>query len=447
MYSFVLVNLMRPRVHQFKKIENMDTHKNEKKNNGDVGVLNSRKSRYQWSILIMSIVIFTMVTGCSTENRLISALKTSNCEKAEGFIDVTDNFNFLGREGSLPLNLATLYCPELVPKLLEKGADPNLTDVRGEIPLNVAIDKRPELVPMLLEKGADPNLIDVKGEITLNIAIDKRPELVPMLLEKGAKPKLVNSNGDTPLDAAVRNGNADMVKLLIDAGADINGLTKTGTPLSRAIKNHNYEAMKLLIDAGADVNTLIPFQGDSSEKLPDKLLLEFTFSHDEAKPFPKPLTDYEAMKLLIDAGANVNAKNGDGNTIINNSHFLIGCAECVKLLIDAGANVNTKDIYGITPLHGILLESQFQPEYLDPDLISFLIESGADPYYALKGGYTAMIIAKNAIRFLRKRIDEGCYSTHHSHEPDYINICIENSKKGVDNLLKVVNILEAAKRR
>ena len=118
MYSFVLVNLMRPRVHQFKKIENMDTHKNEKKNNGDVGVINSRKSRYQWSILIMSIVIFTMVMGCSTENRLISALKTSNCEKAEGFIDVTDNFNFLGREGSLPLNLATLYCPVIVPKLL-----------------------------------------------------------------------------------------------------------------------------------------------------------------------------------------------------------------------------------------------------------------------------------------------------------------------------------------
>ena len=408
---------MRPRVHQFKKIENMDTHKNEKKNNGDVGVINSRKSRYQWSILIMSIVIFTMVTGCSTENRLISALKTSNCEKAEGFIDVTDNFNFLGREGSLPLNLATLYCPELVPKLLEKGAD--------------------------------PNLIDVKGEITLNIAIDIRPELVPMLLEKGAKPKLVNSNGDTPLDAAVRNGNADMVKLLIDAGADINGLTKTGTPLSRAIINHNYEAMKLLIDAGADVNTLIPSQVVSPEKLPDTLLLEYTFYGNDTETFfggKRPLTDYKALKLLIDAGANVNAKNGRGDAMINNYHQLIGCPECVKLLINAGANVNTKDIYGITPLHGILMESQFQPEYLDPDLISFLIESGADPYYLAQDRFTAMSIAESAIRFLRKRIDEGCYSSYRN-EPDYINICIANSKKGVDNMLKVVNILEAAKRR
>ena len=385
MYSFVLVNLMRPRVHQFKKIENMDTHKNEKKNNGDVGVINSRKSRYQWSILIMSIVIFTMVTGCSTENRLISALKTSNCEKAEGFIDVTDNFNFLGREGSLPLNLATLYCPELVPKLLEKGAD--------------------------------PNLIDVKGEITLNIAIDKRPELVPMLLEKGAKPKLVNSNGDTPLDAAVRNGNADMVKLLIDAGAD--------------------------------VNTLIPSQVVSPEKLPDTLLLEYTFYGNDTETFfggKRPLTDYKALKLLIDAGANVNAKNGRGDAMINNYHQLIGCPECVKLLINAGANVNTKDIYGITPLHGILMESQFQPEYLDPDLISFLIESGADPYYLAQDRFTAMSIAESAIRFLRKRIDEGCYSSYRN-EPDYINICIANSKKGVDNMLKVVNILEAAKRR
>ena len=60
--------------------------------------------------------------------------------------------------------------------------------------------------------------------------------------------------------------------------------------------------------------------------------------------------DVEAVKVLLKAGADVNARDKDGGTPLYAAVFW-GHVELVKLLLEAGANVNAKGIGGDTPLH------------------------------------------------------------------------------------------------
>lgn len=134
----------------------------------------------------------------------------------------------------------------------------------------------------------------------------------------------------------------DIFKYLVDNGADVNYINEnTTTALSAAINKNNTEAVKMLLESGANPN----FREDWTKENISKgmALLEKAIMSD---------TDKKAIiKLLIDAGANVN------NSTIDNSYgifttlgFAIGKAldrvnpdyELIKLLIDAGADVNGK---------------------------------------------------------------------------------------------------------
>ena len=79
-------------------------------------------------------------------------------------------------------------------------------------------------------------------------------EIVKLLIEKGADLDRVNKDGETPLFVACQNGNEKVVKLLLDTGGvDLNQANNKGeTPLFRACINGHAETVKLLLDHGAD---------------------------------------------------------------------------------------------------------------------------------------------------------------------------------------------------
>ncbi len=89
-------------------------------------------------------------------------------------------------------------------------------------------------------------------------------ELVPILLEKGADPNLPSDSGLTPLTEAICIFNYDFgkcipsydtVKILIEYGADVNQKSSNGfTPLIKAISVNSFEIVEILIQHGADVN-------------------------------------------------------------------------------------------------------------------------------------------------------------------------------------------------
>ncbi len=80
-------------------------------------------------------------------------------------------------------------------------------------------------------------------------------DVVKLLVEAGADANKADAKGDTPLYMASQNNHTDIVKLLLGAGADVNKDMNNGvTPLYIASQNNHTDIVKLLLGAGADVN-------------------------------------------------------------------------------------------------------------------------------------------------------------------------------------------------
>ena len=115
---------------------------------------------------------------------------------------------------------ANLYA---VKRLIEAGADINVTNSSGETPLIRTMlfdshDSWLQVARRLLESGADVNAKDVNGSDALHNAVAYRePEFVRLLLEAGADPKAVDLRGNTALHRA---GSVTNVSILLNAGVD-----------------------------------------------------------------------------------------------------------------------------------------------------------------------------------------------------------------------------------
>ena len=145
--------------------------------------------------------------------------------------------------------------------LLKKGANPNEADSWDYTPLlwvlgqnrnDVNAETRVRLLKILLENGADPNLRSSSGFWTplIQAADLGEVEFAKILLAAGADVTETNKEGSTPLHFA---SNAEIVKLLIAAGANPNARTKpstggeTGeTPADSALRFGHFDALKVL---------------------------------------------------------------------------------------------------------------------------------------------------------------------------------------------------------
>ena len=104
---------------------------------------------------------------------------------------------------------------------------------------------------------ADVNIGDVLGENTqLHEAVeDGELELVRFLIDAGADVNALDKWLDTPLIIAAEEGDLEIVQILVDAGADVNVQDRwLDTPLHIATEEGDLEIVQILVDAGADVN-------------------------------------------------------------------------------------------------------------------------------------------------------------------------------------------------
>ena len=179
-----------------------------------------------------------------------------------------------------------------------------------------------ECVKFLVEEGTDVNhemnqsgyittLLETAGRNNANV------EIVKVLIDAGAD---VNIGAIEPvLVLAVQYGNVEVVKALIDAGADMNPRSYLlhHSPLATAVSDKKTECLKLLLHAGADVNHVY-----------NKRALTITAE-----------SGYDrGISLLIDAGADVNQRDSAGRSTL----FLAAIKrhiKCMKLLIKNGAHV------------------------------------------------------------------------------------------------------------
>lgn len=194
------------------------------------------------------------------------------------------------------------------------------------------------IVELLLAKGASCNLADAAGETPLMSAAHRGEiKMTKCLLEKGkAKINACGDDGRTALiwalkNRSYRNNSANMVRLLVEKGANINAKAKNEeTPLSFAMKENKQDIINYLIDKGADLPNI---SGNNIS------LLAAIYEGDLIK-----------VKILLKKGANANEKGADGDTPLIAAVYR-GQKEAVIELIKHKANVNAlKHSDGATPL-------------------------------------------------------------------------------------------------
>jgi ankyrin len=285
--------------------------------------------------------------------------------------------------------------------LLQRKADVNAPQIDGTSALHWAVQANNlELVNLLLSAGAKPMAATEAGATPLLLATQNgNGAMIERLLVAGADPNApLSRTGDTALMMAARTGKLDAVTALFNHGAKVNAQETWGgtTALMWAASEHHPDVVKMLIEHGADVNAksyFVPsasgrgFEGTTPVPLkPNQPIEEFAAGMLTPLMFAAREDDLESAKLLVKAGANLNAQGGDGKDALSLA-FFDGSYSVAEFLIDSHADVNQKDAQRFTPLFWAVDRRNMEtaPNFpwmvtRDPlPLIKKLLDAGADP--------------------------------------------------------------------
>jgi ankyrin repeat protein len=215
----------------------------------------------------------------------------------------------------------------------------------------------------------DPSLVDATNKrwrqfTALHRAAERgHTEIVRLLIARGSKVDAKDKNDSPPLTFAHK---LEVIELLVANGADVNG-GKGTTVLHNAVREDDLAAVQFLLAKGANVNPASRqspllyaiWKGYQSD---NTALVETLIRHG-ADPNAAQPTKWnssvlrasidvgrsEITRLLIEAGANVNARFENGDTALHVAARL-GRDKSVELLLAAGPDLNARDEENHTPL-------------------------------------------------------------------------------------------------
>ena len=275
-----------------------------------------------------------------------------------------------------PLHVAAKFNrnPEVVRVLIAAGADPKARTKGKWTALHAAAqyNENPNVVRILIDAGAEVEARIKRTESTplhLAAGYNENPDVVRVLINSGAKLEARFKgyyDNYSPLHFAARFNNADVVKALIDAKADVEARSEDDqSPLHlAAIYNNRPSVAAALLNAGTDVNdqnkwgrTPLSFAaGNENPAVVKRLLQADADVNAGSKSGSTPLffaawnENPAVVRLLLKAGADVNARNNDRKTALHYAASLLGEPEAAELLLQAGADVNARDRNGQMPL-------------------------------------------------------------------------------------------------
>jgi ankyrin repeat protein len=245
--------------------------------------------------------------------------------------------------------------------LLQRFADANAATPDGTTVLHWAVHRdNIEVVDLLLRAGASVEAINRYGITPLWLAAENgNAAIISRLLKVGADANRALPGGETILMTAAQNGAEEAVQLLVAAGANANARDGRGqTALMWAASKNNSAAIRVLVAAGADVNARTGPAGakqrpgaSQQEEALQALTTQNSFGGGRSlfqDPAPTGFTpllfavragSVEAVKVLLDAGADVNDTLSDGESAlivaVANAHW-----QLADLLLDRGADPN-----------------------------------------------------------------------------------------------------------
>ncbi|HJT86409.1 MAG TPA: ankyrin repeat domain-containing protein [Bryobacteraceae bacterium] len=306
-----------------------------------------------------------------------------------------------------------------VRSLLAQKADVNAPQPDGDTALHWAVwRENVELTGLLLHAGANPNVVNRTGSSPMSLASGSgNAAILELLLKAGVDPNApLSKYGDTPLMLAARTGKADAVRLLLDHGADVNARETWGgtNALMWAASEKHPAVVQMLVARGADLNArskIVPApqrRGDGNMKgfvprdyqpgeKPESLVkgrdLNIVLPSGGLTPlmFSAREGDLESARILVTAGANLNAAAGDLSTALGLA-IQNGYYELASFLIDKGADVNQSDVLECSPLFlAVHVRNEDTsvgiPWIVTADalpVIQKLLDKGADPNHRVK---------------------------------------------------------------
>ena len=351
------------------------------------------------------------------------ALHMRSVEKAKAFIEESININVSDGHGYTPLHYAVQNNQKgIVQLLISKNADLNLKTRLGQTPLHIASDRgNKDIVELLVSNGADINAADNAGNTLLhNAARNGQRDIVGLLIDKGSDINASNKSNQTSLDIAVQQNHREIVELLLangaeassifgaacigdlatvkaflEKGVDVNarGTRRGRTALHIAASEGHKEVIKLLLENGADVNIGAHYNltaADLAMQRNHNEVVELLVSKGaDISPLHIALYMKDEAKAmsLIESGADVNKRTPYGTTPLDRT-VNAGLQDIVELLIANGADVNSKDNWDWTPLHSAAAEGH-------RELAELLTTKGANVNARDGGGRTPLWYAQN----------------------------------------------------
>ena len=243
------------------------------------------------------------------------------------------------------VNAARTGDAQVVRSLLQQknAVDVNETAVDGMTALHWAVQRDDtKMAEMLIRSGANAQPANRYGVRPLALAaVNGNAEILKLLLDAGADPNAGLSPDETAVMAAARTGKVDALTLLLDHGGRIDARDARGqTALMWAAARNNGPAVRLLVEAGADVKVRTNNPPTRGGRYGDTSVFN--------SPAPTGFTallfavragSIEGTKALLDAGANVNETLSDGESALvvatANAHW-----ELADVLLDRGADPN-----------------------------------------------------------------------------------------------------------
>ena len=360
-------------------------------------------------------------TLSETETVFLEAIKTGNTQQIQELIskgiDINKKLDF-----DVPLAIAVRYeQPEVVRLLLNNQADftalnsmdkYNLlflfrTEIQSFITkYNINVQEPDENGISLIQRAMFQDDLEffkifvqvsgrLKDDVVHKVIQNCSVEFLRYLIQEGYDIKGLNAAGEPPIVSAVQSGNPEMVRVLVDAGVDVNTITVNGqkvslydyipngdremfrmlvacnaslqetteegdTELHKAVRNGNIFKIRALIAAGIDVNA-------QNEAGNTAMHLAMEQNHQIAYVF---MSECRTHNVSL----NLNLQNYDGNTPF---HFLVtkqrGISTLLPIMLENGADINVQNNEGNTPLH-------FAGKLLNLEAIQLFLANGANPY-------------------------------------------------------------------